>query len=124
MPRVANGREGMRPVLPDEPAWAELGRIDPAGPRPRLRTTSLADRAVRLSERVIRVTADNGSMMTGPGTNTYLIGGGARNDWAVIDPGPPIDAHVEAILAAAPGPIDRIFVDPHAQGPFAGDAAR
>ncbi|MES2099610.1 MAG: NUDIX domain-containing protein, partial [Pseudomonadota bacterium] len=31
MPRVANGEQGMRPVLPDEPAFAELGRIDPAG---------------------------------------------------------------------------------------------
>jgi glyoxylase-like metal-dependent hydrolase (beta-lactamase superfamily II) len=48
-------------------------------------------------------------MMTGPGTNTYLIGGDASNEWAVIDPGPLDDAHVEAILAAAPGPIRWIF---------------
>jgi glyoxylase-like metal-dependent hydrolase (beta-lactamase superfamily II) len=66
--------------------------------------------AVRLSPRLIRVTANNGSMMTGPGTNTYLIGGGVRNEWAVIDPGPPDDAHVAAILAAAPGAIRWIFV--------------
>ncbi len=109
MPRVANGREGFRPVMPDEPAWAELGRIDPAG-HGRESYELVADRAVRLSERVIRVTADNGSMMTGPGTNTYLIGGRDARTWAVIDPGPPLAAHVEAILAAAPGPIDRIFV--------------
>jgi glyoxylase-like metal-dependent hydrolase (beta-lactamase superfamily II) len=63
-----------------------------------------------LSERVIRVTADNGSIMTGPGTNTYLIGGEGAEGWAVIDPGPALEAHVEAIVAAAPGPIDRIFV--------------
>ena len=31
MPRVAVGSQGLRPVMPDEPAWAELGRIDPAG---------------------------------------------------------------------------------------------
>jgi len=64
---------------------------------------------VRLSERVIRVTAGNGSMMTGPGTNTYLVGGGPSNEWAAIDPGPALAEHVEAIVAAAPGPITRIF---------------
>jgi glyoxylase-like metal-dependent hydrolase (beta-lactamase superfamily II) len=64
---------------------------------------------VRLSPRLIRVTANNGSLMTGPGTNTYLLGGGARNEWAVIDPGPLDAEHVAAVLAAAPGPIRWIF---------------
>ena len=109
MPRVANGRDGFRPVMPDEPAWAELGRIDPAG-HGHGSYELVPDRAVRLSERVIRVTADNGSVMTGPGTNTYLVGGADAERWAVIDPGPALDAHVDAIVAAAPGPIDRIFV--------------
>ena len=109
MPRVANGRDGLRPVMPDEPAWAELGRIDPAG-HGQESYDIVPDRAVRLSDRVIRVSADNGSVMTGPGTNTYLIGGSDVERWSVIDPGPAIDAHVDAIVAAAPGPIDRIFV--------------
>ena len=109
MPRVAQGSQGMRPVLPDEHAWAELGRLDPAGHghgsyeiQPGV--------AVRLSPRLIRVSANNGSMMTGPGTNTYLVGGGAANEWAVIDPGPLDERHVAAILEAAPGPIRWIFV--------------
>jgi glyoxylase-like metal-dependent hydrolase (beta-lactamase superfamily II)/8-oxo-dGTP pyrophosphatase MutT (NUDIX family) len=109
MPRVAVGSQGMRPVLPDEHAWAELGRLDPAGHghacydiQPGL--------AVRLSPRLIRISANNGSMMTGPGTNTYLVGGGAANEWAVIDPGPLDERHVAAVLAAAPGPIRWIFV--------------
>lgn len=107
MPRIGTGRDGVRPVLPDEPAFAELGRIDPSGHghgsydiRP--------DVPVRLSERVIRVTADNGSVMTGPGTNTYLVRGDG-NTWTVIDPGPEDAGHTEAILAAAPGPIGRIL---------------
>jgi len=109
MPRVATGRDGFRPVMPDEYPWAELGRIDPAG-HGNASYELVPDRPVRLSERVIRVTADNGSVMTGPGTNTYLIGGANAERWAVIDPGPALDAHVNAIVAAAPGPIDRIFV--------------
>jgi glyoxylase-like metal-dependent hydrolase (beta-lactamase superfamily II)/8-oxo-dGTP pyrophosphatase MutT (NUDIX family) len=109
MPRVAGGSDGFRPVMPDEYPWAELGRIDPAG-HGNASYELVPDRAVRLSDRVIRVTADNGSVMTGPGTNTYLIGGADAERWAVIDPGPALDAHVDAIVAAAPGPIDRIFV--------------
>ena len=109
MPRVAGGRDGVRPVMPDEHAWAELGRIDPAG-HGHASYELVPDRPVRLSERVIRVTADNGSVMTGPGTNTYLVGSADARRWAVIDPGPDLAAHVEAIVAAAPGPIDRIFV--------------
>jgi glyoxylase-like metal-dependent hydrolase (beta-lactamase superfamily II)/8-oxo-dGTP pyrophosphatase MutT (NUDIX family) len=109
MPRVASGALGMRPVLPQEPAWAEIGRLDPAG-HGNCSYDLVPGRAVRLSSRVIRVTANNGSMMTGPGTNTYLVGGGASNEWAVIDPGPPLMDHVQAILAAAPGPITSIFV--------------
>ena len=109
MPRVGVGSRGMRPVVPDEHAYAELGRLDPTG----LGTASYELQpgvAVRLSPRLIRVTANNGNMMTGPGTNTYLVGGGAANEWAVIDPGPPDDVHVAAILAAAPGTIRWIFV--------------
>ncbi|HMO46433.1 MAG TPA: MBL fold metallo-hydrolase [Rubrivivax sp.] len=109
MPRLATGAKGLRPVMPDEPAYAEIGRIDPDGAghasyelRPGV--------AVRLSPRLLRITADNGSVMTGPGTNCYLIGGGERNEWAALDPGPVSDTHVQAIVDAAPGPIRWIFV--------------
>lgn len=56
-----------------------------------------------------RIVAPNPSPMTYRGTNTYLLG---TTDLAVIDPGPPGDAHLAAILGAlAPGQaITHIFV--------------
>jgi glyoxylase-like metal-dependent hydrolase (beta-lactamase superfamily II)/8-oxo-dGTP pyrophosphatase MutT (NUDIX family) len=56
----------------------------------------------RLDQLVTRVIAPNPGIMTGPGTNTYLVGTEAL---AVIDPGPAIESHVEAILAAGAGRI-------------------
>jgi glyoxylase-like metal-dependent hydrolase (beta-lactamase superfamily II)/8-oxo-dGTP pyrophosphatase MutT (NUDIX family) len=50
----------------------------------------------RLDDRVTRLIAPNPGMMTGPGTNTYLVG---EQDLAVIDPGPDIDSHIEKIIA-------------------------
>ncbi len=55
---------------------------------------------------VQRLLAPNASMMTGPGTNTWLLG---DPPVAVLDPGPDIPSHVEAILAAAPS-LESIFV--------------
>lgn len=104
MPRVARGPRGQQSIMPDEPPYAEIARIDPDG-KGHASYTLEPGAAVRLSERIWRVTADNGNVMTGPGTNTYLVGGGERNEWAVIDPGPDDEAHIRAVLAAAPGPI-------------------
>ncbi|MBX3644695.1 MAG: MBL fold metallo-hydrolase [Rubrivivax sp.] len=109
MPRLATGSQGLRPVMPDEPPYAEIGRVDPDGHGDASYDLAPAS-PLRLSPRLIRVTADNGSLMTGPGTNCYLIGGGETNEWAALDPGPASDAHVQAIVDAAPGPIRWIFV--------------
>jgi glyoxylase-like metal-dependent hydrolase (beta-lactamase superfamily II) len=48
-----------------------------------------------LSERVRRLTAPNPGVMTGPGTNSYIVGTDAL---ALIDPGPEIELHIEALL--------------------------
>ena len=56
----------------------------------------------RLDRFVTRITAPNPGAMTGPGTNTYLVG---ERELAVIDPGPAIDSHVGKILAAGAGRI-------------------
>ena len=52
----------------------------------------------RLNSRVRRLVAPNPGVMTGPGTNTYLLG---NEEVAVLDPGPAIPAHIDAILETA-----------------------
>jgi glyoxylase-like metal-dependent hydrolase (beta-lactamase superfamily II) len=47
-----------------------------------------------LSPLVRRIVAPNPGMMTGPGTNTYLVG---IDEIVVIDPGPDIESHLDAI---------------------------
>ncbi|MEL7185069.1 MAG: MBL fold metallo-hydrolase [Pseudomonadota bacterium] len=60
-----------------------------------------------LAKGVRRLVAPNPSMMTGPGTNTYLFG---VNEVAVLDPGPVIDRHLDEIEARAGAPIRWILV--------------
>ena len=50
---------------------------------------------VDISARVRRITAPNPGVMTGPGTNTYLVG---IDEVVVVDPGPDDDGHLEAIV--------------------------
>ncbi len=107
-PRIGLSAKGKRPLNRGDWAYAELGRIDPEGSG----TASVElvpGKPVWLSPRVLRVTADNGSMMTGPGTNAYFIGAPGSDSWALLDPGPDDAAHVAALLAAAPGRITRIL---------------
>lgn len=57
---------------------------------------------------VRRIVANNPSVFTFKGTNTYILG---TETLAVIDPGPEDEAHFEAIMAAAGGrPISHILV--------------
>lgn len=62
---------------------------------------------VELSPGVRRLLAPNPSMMTGPGTNTYLLG---HEEIIVIDPGPIIDSHIEKIVEVAGAPIRSVLV--------------
>ncbi len=61
---------------------------------------------VVISPLVRRITANNPSLFTGPGTNTYIVG---RERFIVIDPGPDDPRHVSAILGATNGQIDVIL---------------
>lgn len=65
-------------------------------------------RADRLSPLVTRVIAPNPGPFTFTGSGTYLIGD-ARG-CVVIDPGPDDEGHIDAVAAAAPGPIEAILV--------------
>jgi glyoxylase-like metal-dependent hydrolase (beta-lactamase superfamily II) len=67
--------------------------------------------------------AGNAGMMTGPGTNTYLLG---EKEIAVLDPGPEDEQHLQSILAAAGAPI-RWVVATHTHrdhSPLAAELAR
>lgn len=65
-------------------------------------------RGMRMSREFIeRVTASNGSVFTGPGTNSYLVG---KEDITLVDPGPKIDAHIENLIRLGEGKIKRILV--------------
>ena len=60
-----------------------------------------------LSPLVRRILAPNPSVMTGPGTNTYLVG---VDQIAVIDPGPDAPEHLDDIVAAGGDRIRWILV--------------
>ncbi len=61
----------------------------------------------RLAPHVQRVVAPNPSPLTGPGTNTYVLGIGETH--LVIDPGPDDAPHLERIVEAAAGRIARVL---------------
>lgn len=56
--------------------------------------------AVPVAPGVLRVTAPNAGALTFHGTNSYIVG---ERSVAVIDPGPEIDEHYEALKAALAG---------------------
>lgn len=64
-------------------------------------------RVTELAPGVRRLVAPNPGMMTGPGTNTYILG---DREPAVIDPGPAIPRHLDAIRQAAGAPIRLVLV--------------
>ncbi len=68
-------------------------------------------RCDRVSPLIRRVTADNPGPFTFRGTGTYIVGAGAV---AVIDPGPDISEHLDAILAATSGErVTHILITHH-----------
>lgn len=106
-PRLATGRAGIRPVGPWEAAYAEIGKLDPDG-KIGASYEILPGVPVRLSQKILRITAPNGNFMTGPGTNTYFLGTG--DEIAVIDPGPASETHLQVLLDEAKARLRWILV--------------
>ncbi|MEO7105471.1 MAG: MBL fold metallo-hydrolase, partial [Rhodoferax sp.] len=59
-----------------------------------------AERPVHLLRNVQRLTAPNPGFMTGPGTNSYLVGD-ANTGFVAIDPGPADADHIQRLWRAA-----------------------
>lgn len=91
----AQGSGGERVFRRADPQYFEIHWCDPE----ETGATSyelLAGVPKRLDRFVTRITAPNPGAMTGPGTNTYLVG---EDELAVIDPGPDIDSHLDKIIS-------------------------
>ena len=61
----------------------------------------------RLASNLQRLVAPNPSPLTGPGTNTYVVGSGPN--YLVVDPGPDDTTHMDRILAATNGRISHVL---------------
>jgi recombination protein RecT len=65
------------------------------------------DQALALLKNVVRLTAPNSGIMTGPGTNSYIVGD-AASGYIVIDPGPNDAGHIQRLYDATGGRIEAI----------------
>jgi glyoxylase-like metal-dependent hydrolase (beta-lactamase superfamily II)/8-oxo-dGTP pyrophosphatase MutT (NUDIX family) len=98
-PVVAQGREGAKFFRHTDAVYAEVLWSDPQESGEST-YDMLPDVPKRLDRYVTRVLAPNPGFMTGPGTNSYLVGG---RELIAIDPGPADAAHISALVAAAGG---------------------
>lgn len=97
-----------KPVMlePNAPAYDEAVKLDPEG-EGTTRAEIVPGEPVKVAAGVVRLTAPNPGMMTGPGTNTYILG---FERFTVIDPGPANEAHIEKILEVTGGVVDQVLV--------------
>ena len=93
-----------------EPAFGELALVCPDGQMLH-HLDWQSQHAVSLLKNVQRLTAPNPGVMTGPGTNSYLVGD-PDTGHIVIDPGPADNEHLERLWRAAGGNI-RFIVCTH-----------
>jgi len=80
-----------------------------------------SEHPVPLLKNVQRLTAPNAGAMTGPGTNSYIVGDAATG-YLVIDPGPNDAAHIGRLWRATQGDI-RMIVCTHSHADHSPGAA-
>ncbi|MES2999336.1 MAG: MBL fold metallo-hydrolase [Pseudomonadota bacterium] len=93
-----------------EMAFGELELVSPDGQAVH-HLDWRTDSGVPLLRNITRITAPNPGVMTGPGTNSYLVGDPSTG-YISIDPGPNEPEHLERIWRAANGDI-RMIVCTH-----------
>ncbi len=93
-----------------EPAFGELAMVSPDGQIVH-HLDWQSEQPVTLLKNVQRLTAPNPGVMTGPGTNSYLVGD-PHTGFIAIDPGPADPDHLERLWRAAGGQI-RFIVCTH-----------
>jgi glyoxylase-like metal-dependent hydrolase (beta-lactamase superfamily II) len=122
----ARRAEGARPSRnPPKKIYQNGSFADPRRERPHdaAMTPIVPGKCVPVGVGVRRIVAGNAGLMTGPGTNTYLVG---LREVAVLDPGPDDARHMEAIMAAA-GTVIRWIIVTHTHpdhSPLVGRLAR
>jgi glyoxylase-like metal-dependent hydrolase (beta-lactamase superfamily II) len=89
-----------------EPPYGELALVCPDGQMLH-HLDWQSEQAVPLLKNVQRLTAPNPGVMTGPGTNSYLVGD-PHTGYVVIDPGPADSEHLQRLWRAAGGDIRTI----------------
>ena len=93
-----------------EPPYGELELVCPDGQIAHALDWQ-AEQPVALLKNLQRLTAPNPGFMTGPGTNSYLVGD-AASGYIAIDPGPVDAGHIQRLFDAAGGDI-RFIVCTH-----------
>ena len=86
-----------------EPPFGELALTSPDGQIVH-HLDWQSEQATPLLKNVMRLTAPNPGVMTGPGTNSYLVGD-PDTGYAAIDPGPADPTHLDRLWRAAGGNI-------------------
>ena len=93
-----------------DPPYGELELLSPDGQIVHTLDWQ-TDTPVKLLKNVMRLTAPNPGVMTGPGTNSYLVGD-AASGFMVIDPGPADVDHLARLYEAAHDDI-RLIICTH-----------
>jgi recombination protein RecT len=113
------GGQDARYMESDSP-YGELALVCPDGQL--LHTLDWqSEQAVPLLKNVQRLTAPNPGAMTGPGTNSYIVGDAATG-YLVIDPGPNDAEHIGRLWRATQGDI-RMIVCTHSHADHSPGAA-